>query len=336
MKIKKWAIFLGIILALGIVVLTWNWRSQPRKYSGPVNKIRMGLHTNPESSALICVADSRGFFKNHGLDISTKDYQAGVIGMKHLAAGEIDVATVSEFVLANQILRGIDIKAIGTSVRGTFSDLIGRKDHGIEKGTDWKGKKIGSLGGSNLDFFLEGFLNSQGIRMNDVKIIPLTPSEIVNAVIDGTIDGGVSFDPYSDKIKKGLGTNAVSWSVQGRQDAYMLFVAKSDFIKTNPSAIERVLRAMIDAEQFLEEHESEARKIIAERLQIDQSVLSSVWQRSRFNVRLDQDILSLMEDEARWIIRNQLMEKRQIPNYFDSFYLDGLQKVKPEAITIIH
>jgi NitT/TauT family transport system substrate-binding protein len=50
---------------------------------------------------------------------------------------------------------------------------------------------------------------------------------------------------------------------------------------------------------------------------------------------LDQTILITLEDEARWAIREGLIDKKEIPNYLDFIYMDLLENVKPEAITII-
>ncbi len=43
-----------------------------------------------------------------------------------------------------------------------------------------------------------------------------------------------------------------------------------------------------------------------------------------------------MEREAKWAIRNKLVERREMPNYLDFFYFKALDKVKPEAVSIVH
>ena len=42
-----------------------------------------------------------------------------------------------------------------------------------------------------------------------------------------------------------------------------------------------------------------------------------------------------MEDEARWMITNNLTTEKQVPNFLDYIYEDGLKAVKPEAVNII-
>ncbi len=335
MKIRRLAVLFVVAVIVGIAAFIWIGHKQPRKYSGSAEKIRLAVST-PDASALIYIADNRGFFRDHGLDVSIKNYEAGILAMNDIVADEIDIATVGEFVLVSQIFRGTDLMALGTTVISNSCELIARRDRGIEKLSDLKGKKIGSLHGSTLDFFLGSFLTFQGIQMNDVQIINLKPTEIVDAILKGTIDGAASFIPYGDTIRKGLGANAVTWPIQGQQDYYMLLVAKGSFIKAHPSAIERLLRALIDAEQFIKAHETEAQKIVEERANLNRSALISIWPKSRFEVRLDQDLLILMEHETRWAIRNKLTDSTRLPNYLDFIYVDGLEKIKPEAVTIIH
>jgi NitT/TauT family transport system substrate-binding protein len=42
-----------------------------------------------------------------------------------------------------------------------------------------------------------------------------------------------------------------------------------------------------------------------------------------------------MEDEARWMIKNNLTRERAIPDFTNYIYLDGLKAIKPEVVNII-
>jgi NitT/TauT family transport system substrate-binding protein len=41
------------------------------------------------------------------------------------------------------------------------------------------------------------------------------------------------------------------------------------------------------------------------------------------------------EDEARWMITNNLTRDKQVPDFLNYIYVDGLNAVKPEAVNII-
>jgi NitT/TauT family transport system substrate-binding protein len=49
---------------------------------------------------------------------------------------------------------------------------------------------------------------------------------------------------------------------------------------------------------------------------------------------LDQSLILAMEDEARWMISNNLTTEKTVPNFLDYIYAYGLKSVKPAAVTI--
>jgi len=42
-----------------------------------------------------------------------------------------------------------------------------------------------------------------------------------------------------------------------------------------------------------------------------------------------------MEDEARWMIINNLTTEKQVPDFLDYIYMNGLEAVNPNAVDII-
>jgi NitT/TauT family transport system substrate-binding protein len=64
-------------------------------------------------------------------------------------------------------------------------------------------------------------------------------------------------------------------------------------------------------------------------------MVTSIWNEFTFELFLDQPILTALENEARWAIRNKFTDKIKIPNYLNFIYLDAMEAVKPEGVTII-
>jgi NitT/TauT family transport system substrate-binding protein len=50
---------------------------------------------------------------------------------------------------------------------------------------------------------------------------------------------------------------------------------------------------------------------------------------------LEFSLVIAMNDEAHWIIHNDLSVEKEVPNFLDSIYLDGLEAVKPNAVNIV-
>lgn len=54
-----------------------------------------------------------------------------------------------------------------------------------------------------------------------------------------------------------------------------------------------------------------------------------------YTLSLDQSLIVAMEDQARWMISNNLTKESTVPNFMDYIYEDALKKIKPRAVNII-
>jgi hypothetical protein len=63
--------------------------------------------------------------------------------------------------------------------------------------------------------------------------------------------------------------------------------------------------------------------------------MEKIWPEHRFSLTLDQSLIVAMEDETRWMMKNNLTNKSVMPNYFDYIYTNGMSTVKPESMNII-
>jgi NitT/TauT family transport system substrate-binding protein len=82
-------------------------------------------------------------------------------------------------------------------------------------------------------------------------------------------------------------------------------------------------------------HPVEAWSILQKRLRLNDSYAKTVWLRNQFSLSLNQSLILAMEDEARWMIKNNLTTEINVPNFPDYIYEEGLKALKPEAVNII-
>jgi NitT/TauT family transport system substrate-binding protein len=52
-------------------------------------------------------------------------------------------------------------------------------------------------------------------------------------------------------------------------------------------------------------------------------------------VTLDQSLILAMEDEARWMIANNLTNATEVPDFRNYIYEEGLRAVRPGSVNII-
>lgn len=329
--------FLAIFIILVIFGVGWYYviNFSSRSIKGPVEKLRLGVYQG-EFSSLIWIADDQGYFADSGLEVTIKEYDSGVAPVQALLSKTVDIATAAEFVVVSHSFNNDNLKIIGTVDIANAIEVIARKDRNIHQVSDLKGKKIGLKMKSQAEFFIGTFLTFNHLSLRDVDLVDLNPSQMANAILNGDVDAIIVWDPYTYQIKKLLGENAISWSGQSGQDFYFLLITREDITQDNPLVLERFLRAMIHAEAFIKTKKEEAQKIVEKRLKTEPSYLQSVWAKNRFTVALVEDMLIAMEDEARWMMKSNLTDKKKIPNYLHFTYLDALKLVNPKAVTVIH
>ena len=91
----------------------------------------------------------------------------------------------------------------------------------------------------------------------------------------------------------------------------------------------------MQAEDFVINHPAEAKAIVKNQLNLSDAYMDKVWSQNQFSLSLDQSLLLAMQDEAQWLINNNLTNATSVPNFTDYVYMDGLKSVKPDAVNII-
>jgi NitT/TauT family transport system substrate-binding protein len=201
--------------------------------------------------------------------------------------------------------------------------------------TDLKGKKIGVPRNTIAEFYLTRFLTLNGIRIGDVSLVDVLPALAIDAISSGSVDAVVVWEPYSSQMKTQLADRAVVWSVQSSQPGFGVISGSSDWLAGNPQIAVRFSRSLVKAEDYLIHNTEAARRIIQKRLNYDDASMNILWSESLFSISLDHALIAAMEDEARWMIKNNLTKERTVPDFMNYIYVDGLKAVKPEAVNII-
>lgn len=285
--------------------------------------------------ALIYIAEDQGYFDANGLNVTIKDYSTGPASIKGLLSGEVDISGSGEYAIVGHALEKENIGIIASIDKYMFFYLAGRKDQGIENVSDLKGKKIAFNRGSQAEFLLGRFLDLNDMNIRDITIMNVQPSEFVDSIANGSPDAVVYTQPYDDAIKDHLGNNGAFWSVHSDQPLYSVMVCRNDWVADHPKTITRFLRSLAMAEEYSINHPDEAKAIVQKRLNCSNAYIAAVWPDHKFSLTLDQSLILAMEDEARWMIKNNLTAEKHVPNFLDYIHEDELKAIKPEAVNII-
>ena len=326
------------VIAIVFVALAWHV-TRPKApptpaYTGPIEKIRVaniGIFT-----IYNLIAEEQGYFEKYGLDAEITEYDSGATSMAALLADEADVAIAADFVGVTNLSKNADIRILARVSDHDVFRLIARKDKGIALPADLNGKTIGVTRKTAGEFYLGRFLTNVGLDIAEVTLVDLPPGPMVEQLEQGALDAILIFEPHAYAAEQALGEQALVWSAQGNQQAFGLVYAMRPYVERHPEVVERYLRALADAERYVEEHEAEAQSFLKERLSYEDAYMEHIWGKFTFAIGLDKDMVLSMEEQTRWLIRNGLTEQTSVPNYLEEIYFTGLEQVKPESVTIVH
>ncbi|HEY3275149.1 MAG TPA: NrtA/SsuA/CpmA family ABC transporter substrate-binding protein [Syntrophorhabdaceae bacterium] len=305
------------------------------KPAGPPEKITIAYSATTDA-ALAEVAQSRGFYREEGLEAIARVHPYGKLALEDLLAGKADFATVAETPIVFAIMKGEKISIIATiQTSEVMNAVLARKDKGVRSPGDLKGKKIAATLGTTSDFFLDALLGVHGISRKEVTIVDLKAEAMPAALAQGKVDAVSTFAPYVALTQKKLGKNVTTFRDKDIYRSTFNVITTQEFIRKNPEKVKKMLRALVKAERFVRANPAEAQKIVADFCGVELSVVRDIWADTRFAVMLDQPLLLAMEDESRWAIDNRLTRARMVPNYLQFIHIDGLKSIKPEVVRIL-
>lgn len=331
--------FVAILLAILAIysrIALHEPTGMSNKHRDQFENLRIAFITHPYS-VLIAVAHAKGFFEKEGLKVEIHPYAVGKDGIAAILAGKADLTTAADTGFANTILKGSPVRTAAVIATSEKShSIIARKDRGITKHSDLRGKKIGVTPGTFGDFNLNSFLTLAHIPPQQVHILNIEPKQMVDALRKGEVDAVSTWEPFTTILKKELGSQAVEFDNTPPITTSHNLVVRQDFSETSPLAIQKALRALLNAEAYTIEHPDEAQKISAESIGGNAELLKEIWDHYAYKVILDQNLIVRLEEQARWLIGTGQSVTSPFPNFLNHIYLKGLATVAPDRVTVIH
>jgi len=156
-----------------------------------VEKITYLLPAPPSLPAFApwVLAKHLGYYREAGFDIDFVVARGGVDVAKQVGVGNAPIGGAIGDTPVIVRGNGVPVKAVGLMGGGAMTVAVGRKDRGINKLEDLKGKRISVLSFQDTTYFaLLGALASKGITKNDISAEAVGPANVAKFVIAGTVD----------------------------------------------------------------------------------------------------------------------------------------------------
>ncbi len=327
----KWA-FAPIILILVSSLLFTLWSCT--KSSQSLEKLTIA-EASTAIFALLYIADEEGYFKDERLEVNYNTFTSGKDALNSAIKGESDIATVYETPVVLKTYEGVDLSVISTLHYSNMNTgIVVKKDRGIETPEDLVGKKIGVTKNTNGEFFLQLFLTNHGIDIAQVTSVDTKPYDMVEALKSGEVDAIATWNPHIHNAKKTFKEKEIDIFYSDIYREISMLVGRREVVSEKHEAMKRLLKAILKAESFLNANPEKALDIVVKRLS-DQSeeTIRGVWPAFTVKATLSNVLLTTLEQEAEWF-KNEGRFSTPAPDFNKVIFVDYLEQLKPEAVTI--
>lgn len=284
-RCKRTRIFLAGIVMLAGIVFNLN-----EAFPQTAGKIRIGLPDFSISFLSVKIAQSQGLFVSEGLSAELIRI-SNPVAMIALLNKEIDYAASTGSVLASAV-RGLPLRVVMYSLRTPFHALLVKPE--IKSLQEIRGKVIGVATGTT-EGILRAMMGHAGLTDKDVKILLISESSSrLNALSIGRIDGAILPPPFSVQaekmgLKRLIGAAEVPEIIDGR----VAFPppsglgVNSDKLQGQPQQIRQVVRAILQAQDFIRTRKNDTVKIISDWLKVDSAIASGSYDAFLGSMSLD-------------------------------------------------
>jgi len=233
------------------------------------DKVRIGLSSVSATSGSLWVAEEKGLFKKHGIDVEMIVIGGGAARVvSSLLSGEIQFSVGGGDAVIRADLRGADGALVASPMKTGLQRLMVRPE--IKTPADLKGKTIAvTRFGSASHWVMQLFLRKWGMRTEDIKLLQLGSSPAMFASLEkGVVDGGAFTIPtffLAEERGYRILADPVDMEIYYLQNTVD---STRSYIKRNRDQALRVVKAICEGLAYFRKHKKESMEIMQKKLRI--------------------------------------------------------------------
>ncbi|MDF2620713.1 MAG: aliphatic sulfonates family transporter, periplasmic ligand-binding protein [Xanthobacteraceae bacterium] len=238
-------------LAVGTLAGTWalcGFAAAPA-LATPPTEIRVDWATySPVSIVLKDKKFLEEEFTRDGITIRWVQSAGSNKALEFLNAGSLDFGSTAGAAALVGRINGNPIKSIYVYSRPEWTALVTRKDSGIGKVADLKGKSVAVTRGTDPHIFLIRALAANGLTDKDVRFVLLQHADGRLALTRGDVDAWAGLDPIMASAE--LDDGAVLFFRDPAANSWGVLNVREAFAAENPEIVKRVLAAYEKARKW--------------------------------------------------------------------------------------
>jgi NitT/TauT family transport system substrate-binding protein len=270
--------------------------------------VRQGYQTNIWGMPTYYLMRS-GLLEKHGIKVEEFAVPSGNLTMQQMVARQVDVGTYAgqSFTLGHS--KGGLVAIALIEYVGKTAHVVARKDLGITKLEDLKGKKIANQVGSSVATVFTDTIGPQhGLKKGDYQEVRMDVNNMVAALAAKTVDAMVNVEPYNVIAEAdGLGVDLIDFSSVDKMPVFM--AATPEFIEKNPDTVVAYLKAWLEAGKDFKSNPAKVADVIyAFYTDKGYKMSKETFQKAMSRVEVDPgfpDIKAYMQEQAEILLKDK-------------------------------
>ena len=315
--------FAAAVRASAFVFLAWAGLAAPAlaqaqapATAGNPHKVVIGM-SGWTGFAPLTLAEKAGIFKKNGVDVEIKFIPQA---SRHLAlasnAIQCAATTVETHVTWNA--NGVQITQVLLLDKSNGGDGIAvRKD--VNSMRDLKGKSIGvDAPGTSPFFVLAYMLKKNGMTMNDIKRVTLSPQAAANAFIAGQNDAAQTYEPYMSAVRDNPNAGKILLTTKDYPVVVDTLGCPRSFVRQNPKLVQAMVNSWFEALELIKKDPVKSNEIMGAAVkqsgeQFAKSAAFIAWQGKEANRKFFAgEISTFSKEAAELLLENNVI--RAIPD----------------------
>ena len=252
--------FIGVVCAILLALASRPALAQPVKIS--LGYVLAG------DFITAFVAQDRGFFAAHGLDVNMVKVPLATDIPPALMSGSLDIGMSTATIMVETASGGLDLVTIA-GVSRFFADtpkvaLVGRAGTDMHQPGDLKGMTIGVPGlNSAIDIGVKVWLTHANVSLSDVTFVETSFPQMHDVLANHSVDAVAVLEPFLSRITgDGTGYRIANYYAEVAPDALSaVWVSTGSWAVAHRDVVAKFRAALVDAYAFVQAHPDETKPI---------------------------------------------------------------------------
>lgn len=254
---------------------------------------KIGLYYWPGNSPFFYAQD-KGLFDKYSLPVELISFSDNRQKIDYWKSDKIDILNVTVDTALRLIKEMSDVEIIaGLNISHGGDALISREI--IDPIRKIKGKKVALEKGEISEFFLKYILYKNGLKLSDVVIKDMKGDEIGTALINGSVDAAVLWEPWLSKAIELSRANIIATSKDYPVFADVL-IAKKDFIENHAEEIKKIKNIWQESTDFYSKDKKDFIRAVAPIVGLSSQELTQQLEKIEFFDGSNDEIIKISKE----------------------------------------